>query len=662
MTHATDTDPTTRHPSERDLHSSRIAQYLAWINTIRHLALENYDDLWRWSTTEVDDFWRSIWEYFEITDHTPPGPVRQGTMPTVTWFPEESVNYAQYLLTKGGADPDRCALLAHSQTRDPIELTFGELTDQVARARAGLLRLGVGEGDRVVGYLPNIPEAIVAFLAAASIGAIWATCPPEFGSRSVIDRFEQLEPTVLIAVRGYQYGTTFVDRGEDLDRIRDGLPTLRHTVEIPYGTDTTPTSLAWSELLATHQSLQFTAVPFNHPLYVLFSSGTTGKPKAIVHGHGGILIEHLKNHALSWDLDTGGRLLWFTTTAWMMWNYMVSALLVGASAVLIDGNHAHPDLGAQWRLAERTRATVMGASPGYLSACRSAGINPGTDVDLSVLRQFGVVGSPLPPSDFDWLADQLGPDVLINVGSGGTDICTGLVAASPLHAVTADRMAGPCLGVAAAAFDEHGAPIIGEVGELVVTEPMPSMPVGFWNDPDDRRYHDSYFATYPGIWHHGDWITFYPDRSCTISGRSDATLNRGGVRLGTAEFYRVVEDIPEIADSLVVHTPDADAGPGELVVFVVLTPPEALDDALRDAIKAALRRELSPRHVPDAIIAMPGVPRTLTGKKLEVPVKKLLLGDAPEHVASRDSLADPSVLDAYIEYADHHSHTQAKTR
>jgi len=512
--------------------------------------------------------------------------------------------------------------------------------------------LGIGPGDRVAAYLPNVPETVVAFLATASLGATWAACAPEFGARSVIDRFAQIEPTVLLTIGGYGYGAKDIDRRGDVEQIRAGLPTVTTVVHVPYGPNTLPDTVSWDELLADPGDLVFEPVPFGHPLCVLFSSGTTGKPKAIVHCHGGILLEHLKNHSLSWDLGPGDRMLWFSTTAWMMWNALVSGLLVGSTIVLIDGNPLYPDLTWQWRLAEETRATLMGASPGFLMACRKDGVQPAKEFDLSRIRQIGAAGSPLPAEGFNWVAEQFGPDVLLNVGSGGTDVCSGIVQGSPLQPVWAGEISGPCLGVAAKAFDEHGHQVpAGELGELVITEPMPSMPVGFWGDSDGSRYRAAYFDEYPGIWRHGDWIRFSSTGSCVIAGRSDATLNRGGVRLGTAEFYRVVEELPGVVDSLVVHLEDLSGGNGELLLYVQLIGGAELDDSLRRTIVTTLRTSLSPRHIPDTITAVPAIPRNRTGKKLELPVKKILLGAQLEDVASREVLADPESLDPYVQHA-----------
>jgi acetoacetyl-CoA synthetase len=629
---------------------SELAHYLAWLRRERSLDFADYDELWRWSVADLPSFWASIWDYFAIEAHEPYERVLAShDLPGAEWFPGARLNYAEHMLGRD-EDADAVAVVAVSQTRESSELTFGELRAQVARARAGLLRLGVEPGDRVVAYLPNIPETIVAFLAAASLGAVWATCPPEFGVRSVVHRLGQLSPTVLLAVAGYGFGDKLIDRRAEVEAIREQLPSLRAVVHVPYAggpEDELPGSVPWRELLAEHGPLEFEPVPFAHPLYVLFSSGTTGLPKAIVHGHGGILLEHLKNHGLSWDLRPGDRLQWFTTTAWMMWNALVSTLLVRASIVLIDGNPAYPDLSAQWRLAEATRPTMLGLSPSFVLACRKEGVDPGRRFDLSSIRSLGVAGSPLPLEGFAWLYEQFDSSVLLNLGSGGTDICAGIVQGSPLLPVYAGEMSGRCLAVDAQAFGPDGRPVVGSLGELVICKPMPSMPVALWNDPDGSRYRAAYFDEFPGVWRHGDWIAFTERGSSVITGRSDATLNRGGVRLGTSEFYAVVEELDEVTDSLVVHLEAND----ELLLFVVLRPGTELDAELRSRIARALRGGLSPRHVPDAVVAVPSIPRTLTGKKLELPVKRILTGTPAEDVASADALVDPSALEAFVAYA-----------
>jgi acetoacetyl-CoA synthetase len=630
--------------------TTELGRFLDFVRDTRGRDLAGHDELFEWSIADLEGFWGSVWNFFRVRAHAPYERVLASReMPGARWFTGARLNYAEHMVGTE-ADAGEVAVVAHSQTRAPAQLTFGDLREQVAAARAGLRRLGVGPGDRVVAYLPNIPETLVAFLATASLGGVWATGAPEFGPRAVIDRFGMLEPKVLLAVAGYRYGERTVDRRAEVAEIRAALPSLEHLVHVPYA-GALPDAVGWDALIAEPGELEFDPVAFDHPLYVLFSSGTTGLPKAIVHGHGGILVEHLKNEGLSWDLKPGDRLMWFTTTAWMMWNALVSALLLRASIVMIDGNPAYPDLSFQWRLAERTRPTMMGAGPALLMGCRKAGLRVGEDFDLSSIRQLGAAGSPLPPEGFDWVYEQLGPEVLLNVGSGGTDVCCGIVQGSPLQPVYRGEIAGRCLAVDTAAFDPDGREVVGELGELVIRQPMPSMPVGFWNDPDGRRYRDAYFDRYPGVWRHGDWILFTERGSCVVTGRSDATLNRGGVRLGTGEFYAVVEDLDEVIDSLVVHLEDPGGGPGELLLFVQLGAGLTLDGALRARIAAALRGALSPRHVPDGIEAVPAIPHTLTGKKLELPVKRILLGARAEQVASRDALADPGALDAFVAYA-----------
>jgi len=632
--------------------TTQVGRFMDFVGA-RGVALDDYDAALRWSVEDLEGFWAAIWDFFGVRAHTPYERVlSERVMPGARWFEGATLNYAEHMV---GLDEDaaRVAIVARSQSRDPFEVTWGDLRDQVARARAGLQRLGVGPGDRVVAYLPNIPETLVAFLATASLGAVWATCAPEFGARAVIDRFGIVEPKVLLAVAGYGYGAKHVDRRPEVAAIRADLGTLEHVVHVRYAggpDDALPGAHAWDDLLADPAPLRFDPMPFDHPLCVLFSSGTTGLPKPIVHGHGGILVEGYKNLGLSWDLQPGDRLLWFSTTAWMMWNALVTSLLHRASIVMIDGNPAYPDLSMQWRLAEETRPTFMGASPALLMGCRKAGLDL-TRLDLSSIRQLGAAGSPLPAEGYAWVYEQLGPDVLLNCGSGGTDVCTGIVQGSPMQPVFAGEIAGRCLGVDTAAFDPDGNAVVGALGELVIRAPMPSMPVGFWDDPGDERYHAAYYEDYPGVWRHGDWILFTERGSCIITGRSDATLNRGGVRMGTGEFYEVVEELDEVLDSLVVHLEDDEGGAGELVLFVVLRDGATLDDDLRARIGRALRGELSPRHVPDTVEAVPAIPRTLTGKKLELPVKRMLRGADQARVASRDALADPRAIDAFAAYA-----------
>ncbi|MDH6224507.1 MULTISPECIES: acetoacetate--CoA ligase [Streptomyces] len=638
-------------PAPEQVRDARVHGFLRWLRENRKADLATWDELRAWSVRSLEDFWESVREYFGVRFHTPAEEVlTTREMPGARWFPGATLNYAEHAFGRP-EDAGTVAVVAHSQTREPLELTFAELAERVRRARAGLRRLGVGKGDRVAGYLPNVPETLVAYLATASLGAVWAGCAPEFGPRSVNDRFGQVRPKVLLAVAGYTYGDKEIDKRAEVAEIRAALPGLRHVVHVPYGRHGLDDAVPWDELLAdTDEPLAFEPVAFDHPLCVLFSSGTTGRPKAIVHGHGGLLLEHLKNHAFHWDLGPGDRLMWFSTTAWMMWNALVSALLVRSSIVMVDGDPLHPGLREQWRLAELTGATLMGASPGYLMACRKEGVRPAEEFDLSRLRQLGVAGSPFPPEGARWVARQFGGGVLLNVGSGGTDVCTGLVQASPLTPVYAGEMSGPSLAVDVKAFDQDGGTVVGELGELVITSPMPSMPVGLWGDADGSRLRDAYFSAYPGAFRFGDWCRFSEAGSCLITGRSDATLNRGGVRLGTGEFYRVLQDADEITDSVVVHLEDPAGGMGELILFVVPGPGTTVDDDLRRELALRIRSALSPRHVPDRVVAVPAVPYSRTGKKLEVPVKRILLGADPAAVASPGALVDPSALDAFAEY------------
>jgi acetoacetyl-CoA synthetase len=637
-------------PPEDARARTRVGHYLEWLAAHRDLRFDDYQALWQWSVEDLEGFWGSLADYFDVDFDAPPRSVLDSLhMPGASWFPGSRLNWAQHALRLRGRGDQDVVVLAHSESRPEQHLTAAQLRDSVARVRAGLIGLGIAPGDRVAAYLPNIPEAVIALLATASIGAVWSSCAPEFGTRSVIDRFGQIDPSVLLTIDGYRYAGKPVDRTGEVAAIRAALPSLKATVAIPYLADApaVPGAMPWDELAAQSGDLAFAPVPFNHPLYVLFSSGTTGLPKPIIHGHGGILLEHLKIHALHHDLGPDARFFWYTTTGWMMWNYLVSGLLVDSTIVLYDGSPSHPDLMGLWRLASETETTCFGASAPFLMACRKADLRPGREVDLSRLRSIGSTGSPLPAEGFRYVYEAFGSDVQLASVSGGTDVCTAFVGASPLVPVWEGEISCRHLGCRVEAFDPDGRSLVGEQGELVITAPMPSMPVGFWHDPDDSRYRAAYFSDFPGVWRHGDWITITERGSCVISGRSDATLNRGGVRIGTAEFYAVVESFPDVADSLVVHLEDGD----RLILFVALRPGRVLDDTLRSRLTAELRASLSPRHGPDQIVAVPSIPRTLSGKKLEVPVKRILTGTPPDVAASRGSLANPESLDAFVALA-----------
>ncbi|MGH8791085.1 MAG: acetoacetate--CoA ligase [Stackebrandtia sp.] len=631
--------------------SSRMGRFADWLARTDRGEFEEYSDLWRWSTDAPGEFWSAVWSYFEIgADTSPERALASAEMPGARWFPGATLNYAETVLRAPGRDEDDVVVVGRSDAREPVELTVGQLRDRVARCAAGLRRLGVGRGDRVAAFMPIIPETAVLLQATASLGAVFSSCPPEFGVRSVADRWRQISPKVLVAVDGYIYGDKHVDRRDEVAAIRGELTGLEQVVSLSYAGGDVADAMSWDALLAETGELTFEPVPFDHPLYVLYSSGTTGLPKPIVHCHGGIVLEHVKNLALHHDLGPDDRFYWFSTTGWMMWNYVMSAPAVGAAVVLYDGNPAYPGLSAQWRMAAETGVTNFGTSAPFLLACRKKGIVPRDVADLSRLRGVGSTGAPLPPEGFDYVYESIAPRAMLTSLSGGTDMCTGFLGATPLVPVYRGEIGCRCLGAKVEAFDPDGKSLIGEQGELVITAPMPSMPVGFWGDEDGSRYREAYFDTYPGVWRHGDWITVTDRGSCVVSGRSDATLKRGGVRLGTAEFYSVVEALDEVADSLVIHLEDDSGGPGKLLLFVVPAPGVEADADLRRKIASELRSGLSPRHVPDEVHAVAAVPRTLSGKKLEVPVKRILTGVPIETAAATGALANPESLEAFLKF------------
>jgi len=642
MTATTERGRLLRDVTAEDWQRSRMGEFAAFVGD--HVG-HTYEELWRWSVDEPDAFWRSIVEFFQLGVTGIPERVVTGTMPDVTWMPGARLNFARDALRQTGAGP---AVIGVSQARDEIVLSWDELRAQVAACRAGLAGLGVGPGDAVAAYLPNIPETVVLFLATASLGAVFASCPPEFGIRAVTDRFGQVEPKVLVACDGYVYGQRTIGRTQQVAELVRALPGLKSMVLHEYvGLDAGPlvaeSGVAvsnWHDLLSRTGGLEFESVAFDHPLYVLFSSGSTGRPKAIMHGHGGILLEHAKALGLHNDVRPGDRFFWFATTGWMVWNYAVSALLHGAAVVCYDGNPSYPDGLELWRVADRTGATFFGTSATHIMLSAGRGLDPADEFAYDALRSVASTGSPLPAEGFEWLDAHVSSTAHLASVSGGTDVCTGFVGGAPLVPTRAGELSAPMLGCHAVALDEAGQEVVGSFGELCVTRPMPSMPVGFLGDHDRSRLTEAYFAKFPGVWAHGDWVKFFDDRACVVSGRSDTTLNRGGVRLGTADIYGVVDGFAEVDDSLVVHLEDPRGGAGTLLLL--LTGQEQA--GVEAAVVAEIREQLSPRHVPDRIVWVPGLPRTLTGKKLEKPVKQLLLGASPESVASADSLTDPALF------------------
>jgi acetoacetyl-CoA synthetase len=642
----TQVPPILWQPSESLVERATLTRYRHWLDQQRRLTFADYDSLWRWSVDELEPFWESIWDFFEVRGERRYDRVLGSReMPGTQWFPGAELNYAEHLL-RTGADSEP-ALVHASETRAPGELSWGELRDLTARIATGLRARGVGRGDRVVAYMPNIPEAVAAFLACASFGAVWSSCSPDFGLRSVVDRFAQVEPKVLLTVDGYRYGGRDFDRRDVVERLREAMPSLEHTVLLGYLDPQAELggAIPWEQLVSERSELRFEPLPFDHPLWILYSSGTTGLPKGIVHGHGGILLEQLKKQHLHLDAQPGDRIFWFTTTGWMMWNFLVGCLLTDAAIVLYDGNPGHPDMGVLWDLAERTGVTCFGTSASYISGCMKNGVEPAAGRDLSALRSVGSTGSPLAPEGFRWIYEQLGSDTWLFSTSGGTDLCTAFVSGCPLLPVYEGEIQCRALGAKVEAWDEDGRSLIDQVGELVIAAPMPSMPLYLWNDSDGERYRESYFAMYPGVWRHGDWIEITSRGTAVIYGRSDSTINRGGVRMGTAEIYSAVLSVDGVLDALVV---DVD---GWMPLFVVLADGVELDDELTKRIADRVREDCSPRHVPNEVVAVPAIPRTLSGKVLEVPVKKILMGAAPEQAASRDSLANPEALDWFVEFA-----------
>lgn len=645
------------NPDDKTREHAHLTRYMRWLKEHKRLSLDHYPALWAWSAEHPEAFWETAWEYFEVISHTPYERVLSGyEMPGARWFEGAMLNYAEHVFRC--KSPARPALIFQNERGLSGQLSWAELEQQVASLAQFLRQSGVQSGDRVAAYLPNTPHAAIAVLAAMSIGAVWSSCSPDFGVSSVVDRFAQIEPKVLIAVDGYTYNGKPFDKREAVRDICRQLSSLQRVVWVPYLDERSrpeglPGAALWDEALQTPAgSLTFEPLPFEHPLWVLYSSGTTGVPKAIVHSHGGNLLEHLKYLHLHNDVHLGERFFWYSTTGWMMWNFTIGSLLAGATAVLYDGSPGYPSLDVLWKLAEQTRITHFGTSAPFILSCRKADLSPKDTCDLSALRSIGSTGSPLPPEGFRWVYERVKPDVWLSSMAGGTDVCTAWVGGNPLLPVYEGEIQCRCLGCAMESWDEDGHPVPpGEVGEMVVTRPMPSMPVFFWNDPDGSKYRSSYFEHYPGVWRHGDWLCITPRQTLIILGRSDATLNRQGVRIGTAEIYRALDQIPEIRDALILNLEHPD-GSDWMPLFVQLEPGTILDDALQQRIRNTLRTECSPRHVPDAIIAAPDIPYTISGKKMEAPVKKILQKKPLDKAYNPDSMRNPEAMQFFIEWAE----------
>lgn len=645
------TPPVLWQPSEAVKQNSRIAGYMQWLRDNRGLDFKDYDALWQWSVEDAPDFWKSISDYFDVIYHEPYQHVMSGDpMPYTKWFEGSTLNYAEHIFRN--ATDDRPALLFQSERHSLTSVSWKELKHKVAALQRFFLQQGIQPGDRVAAYVPNIPEATISLLAAMSVGAVWSSCSPDFGSGSVMERFQQIEPKILIATDGYQYNGKLFNRMEEVKAIKEKLPSVEKLIVIPYtGTSADlqylPDAIAWDEVMQTpYTDLRFTPVPFDHAIWILYSSGTTGIPKAITHGHGGVLLEHFKYLTFHNDVRPGENFFWFTTTGWMMWNYVNASLLTGATIVLYDGSPGYPDISVLWRMAAQAPVHHFGTSAPFLMTCKKAGIVPGEYGDLAALRSVSSTGSPLPQEGFDYVYEKVKQDLWLCSMSGGTDVCTAFVGGCPLLPVYEGEIQCRALGCELYALDEEGNRLWNEVGEMVITTPMPSMPVFFWNDEQHGKYLSSYFETYSGIWRHGDWVKITPRNGVVILGRSDATLNRQGVRIGTAEIYRAVDTIPEIKDSLIVNI-ELPGGGDYMPLFVVMKERHSLNGEIKDTIKKTLRTTYSPRHLPDEIIEVSDIPYTISGKKMEMPVKRILMGRSLEKAVNIGAVRNPGALEFF---------------
>jgi len=641
-------------PSVSFKQQSNLTRYAEWLQKEKNIKFEDYHALWQWSVDNPEAFWESIWQYFAIKSYAPYRVVMSGdSMPFTKWFEGSTLNYAEHIMRN--KTNERPAILFASERHKVSPVSWQKLEKDAAALQSFLLQHGVVPGDRVAAFIPNIPQATVALLATISIGAVWSSCSPDFGAGSVLDRFRQIAPKILIVVDGYQYNGKPFDKMQVVKEISENLPTVEKVIVVPYLNSQPDTSkiknaIIWDEVMKSPaDQLQFVPVPFSHPIWILYSSGTTGMPKAITHSHGGMLLEHLKYLLLHNDVHTGENFFWFTTTGWMMWNFVQASLLVGASIVLYDGSPAYPNMDSLWRLTAEIPIHHFGTSAPYLIACMKGGLRPGSNFNLSALRSIGSTGSPLPPEGFDYVYENVKEDVWLSSMSGGTDICTAWVGGNPWLPVTEGEIQCRTLGCSMYAFDEGGNRVDDEVGEMVVTKAMPCMPVYFWNDDNFEKYQSSYFEMYPGIWRHGDWVKITQSGSVVISGRSDTTLNRQGIRIGTAEIYRAVDKIPEVKDSLIVNIELPDGG-DYMPLFVMMKEGSELTEEVKSSIRQQLKSACSPRHVPDEIIATPDIPYTISGKKMEAPVKRILMGKPVEQAANKGTMRNPESLDFYVHY------------